>query len=136
MSTGTAPKETLPFTPEQKQVAAKVASTALRVTGLLLVLGLLQIVGGPLAWWLGKSDAAHPKVSLIAGILTLVQGLITAFLGLVLLATSSDFRYLGEYPPYSGNHLRNAAKNLKVFYQVQIALALVVALLVALRLAA
>ena len=129
MSTGTAPKETLPFTPEQKQVAAKLASTALLVTGLLLVLGLLQIVGGPLAWWWGK-------VSLIAGVLTFVQGLITAFLGLVLLATSSDFRYLGEYPPYSGNHLRNAAKNLKAFYQVQIALALVLALLVALRLAA
>jgi hypothetical protein len=129
MSTGTAPKETLPFTPEQKQVVAKLASTALLVTGLLLVLGLLQIVGGPLAWWWGK-------VSLFAGILTLVQGLITAFLGLILLATSSDFRYLGEYPKYSGNHLRNAAKNLKVFYQVQIALALVLALLIALRLAA
>jgi hypothetical protein len=129
MSTGAAPKETLPFTPEQKQVVAKVASTALLVTGLLLVLGVLQIVGGPLAWWWGK-------ISLTAGVLYLLLGVITAFSGLVMLACATDFRYLGEYPRYSGNHLRNSAKNLKVFYQLQIAMALVLAVLVLLRLAA
>jgi hypothetical protein len=131
MSTGTAPKETLHFTPEQKQVVAKIALAAQLITGLLLLLGVLQIVGGPLAWWWGKGE-----VSLIAGVLTLVMGVITALLGLVMLAVSTDFSYLGEYPRYSGNHLRNAAKNLKVFYQVQLALALVLALLVVLRLAA
>jgi hypothetical protein len=129
MSTGTAPKETLHFTSEQKQVVAKIALAAQLITGLLLFLGVLQIVGGPLAWWWGK-------VSLIAGVLTLVQGLITAFLGLVMFAVATDFRFLGEYSRYSGNHLRNAAKNLKVFYQVQCALALVLAVLVVLRLAA
>jgi hypothetical protein len=129
MSTGAAPKQTLPLTSDQKQVVAKIASTALLVTGLLLVLGLVQIVAGPLGWWWGK-------VSVFAALLTLVQGLLTAFLGLAMLAVSSDFRYLGEYPQYSGNHLRNAARNLKVFYQVQIGVAVVLALIIVLRLAA
>jgi hypothetical protein len=128
MSTGAAPKEMLPFTPEQKQVVAKVASTALLVAGLLVLLGLLQIMGGPAAWWWGNA-------TLINAVLTALQGLITAFLGLVTLAISTDFRYLGEYPRFGGNHLRNGAKNLTVFYQVQIVLALLLALVVVIRLA-
>jgi hypothetical protein len=129
MSTGAAaPKETLPLTPDQKQTVAKVASTAWLVAVLLLLLGLILIVAGPVATlWYGAG--------VWSALLSVIQGALTAFLGLVMLATASDFRYLGEYPKFGGNHLRNAVNNLKVFYQVQLALALLLALVMVIRLA-
>ena len=129
MSTGAAPKEVLPLTPDQKPIVAKAASTSMMVAGVLLLFGLIQIVGGPL-WWLWGSG------TLLGSLLTLLQGVITALLGLVMLAVSTDFRFLGEYPKFAGNHLRNAANNLKVFYQMQLALALLLALVVVIRLVA
>jgi len=121
MATAAAPKETLPLTPDQKQVLGNLAFAAQIVAGLLLVLGAIQLVGGPAAWlWLGAG--------FFSALLIFVQGALTAFLGLVLLAVSSDFKFLGQFPQYSGNHLRNAAKNLTVFYKVQLWLALLIAL--------
>ena len=52
----------------------------------------------------------------------------------MMLAASSDFRYMGEYPRFGGNHLRNAGKTLTTFYQFQVAVAVVVALIVVVRL--
>jgi hypothetical protein len=127
MSTGAVPKETLPLTADQKQVVANLASATFMVTGLLLLLGVIQLVGGIAAWfWLGAG--------FFAGLLMLVQGALTAFLGLVLLAVSSDFKFLDLYRQYSGNHFRNAAKNLTAFYNVQLALGLLIALVVLIRL--
>jgi len=127
MSTGATPKESLPLTPEQKQTVAGVASTMQIVAGLLLLLGLIQLVGGPVSLiWLGAG--------FFSAVLTLVQGALTLLLALVMLAASSDFRYLGEYPRFGGNHLRNAAKSLTMFYQVQVGVALVLALIVVVRL--
>jgi hypothetical protein len=129
MSTGAAPKETLPFTADQKQVVGNLASATLMVTGLLLLLGAIQLVGGLAAWfWLGAG--------FFAGLLLLVQGALTAILGLVLLAVSRDFKFLGLYPQYSGNHLRNAAKDLTAFFNVQLALALLIGIVVLARLLA
>ena len=127
MSTGAAPKEALPFTPEQKQTVADAAKVMQAVAGLLFLVGLIQIVGGPVAWiWL---DAGF-----FSAVLTLALGVLTLLLGLVMLAASTDFRYLHEYPQYGGNHLRNAAKSLTTFYQFQVAVAVVVALIVVVRL--
>jgi hypothetical protein len=50
-----------------------------------------------------------------------------------MLAVSSDFNYLGQFPQYSGNHLRNAANNVTRFHQVQIGLAVLIALVVLAR---
>jgi hypothetical protein len=129
MSTGAAPKEVLPLTPDQKPIVAKVASTSMMVAAVLLLLGLIQIVGGPL-WWLWGS------ATLLSAFLTLFQGVITVLLGMVMLAVSTDFRFLAEYPKFAGNHLRNAANNLKVFYQMQLALVLLLALVIVIRLVA
>jgi hypothetical protein len=120
-------KETLPLTAEQKQVVGKLSMMAKLAAGLLLVLGLVQIVGAPIAWW-------SWGWGLFAGLLTLVQGALCALLGLVMLAVSTDFKYLGEYPRFSGNHLRNAAKSLAMFCQVLAGLAVVLALVVVVRL--
>jgi hypothetical protein len=128
MSTAAAPKETLPLTPEQKQVAIGVASNAKIVAAVLLALGGIQVVGGPVA-------VLAFEAGVFSALLTMAQGALTAFLGLVMLACSSDLYYLAEVPKYSGNHLRNAANNLKVFHQVQFGLALLLALVVVLRMA-
>ena len=58
----------------------------------------------------------------------LVQGILMVVLGLVMLAVSTDFRYMGQFPQYSGNHLRNAARNLAVFYKLQLLFLLLVVL--------
>jgi hypothetical protein len=128
MSTAAAPKETLPFTPEQKQVVSSVAQYAKLVAGVLLGLGVLQLLGGPVA-------VVVFGAGIFSTLLTVLQGALTALLGLVMLACSSDFHYLAEVPKYRGNHLRNVAKNLKAFYQFQLGLALLLLLVVALRLA-
>jgi hypothetical protein len=128
MSTAAAPKETLPLTPEQKQVAIGVASSAKIVAIVLLALGAIQLIGGPVAVFAFEAGV-------FSALLTMAQGALTAFLGLVMLACSSDLCYLGEVPKYSGNHLRNAARNLKVFHQVQFGLALLLALIVVVRMA-
>jgi hypothetical protein len=127
MSTAPAPKEMLPFTPEQKQVVSNVAQYAKMVGGVLLALGAIQVIGAPVGvWFLGAG--------VFSGVLLLLQGALTALLGLVMLACASDFHYLAEVPKYRGNHLRNAANNLKAFYQFQLGLALLLALVVVLRL--
>jgi hypothetical protein len=68
------------------------------------------------------------------GLATFLQGALTALLGLVMLAVSSDFTYLGQLPQYGGNHFRNVAKNLTAFYQFQLGLALIIGLVVVVRL--
>jgi hypothetical protein len=128
MSTAAAPKETLPFSPEQQQVVSGVAQYAKLVAGALLGLGALQLIGGPVA-------VIVFGAGIFSGVLTMLQGALTVLLGLVMLACASDFTYLAEVPKYRGNHLRNLVKNLKAFYQFQLGLAVLIGLVVLLRLA-
>jgi hypothetical protein len=127
MSTGAAAKEKLPFTPDQKQVVGNLALATQAVAGLLLLLGTIQVIGGPVAWLVLGAG-------FFGALVTLLQGALTALLGLVMLAVSSDFKYLGQFPQYGGNHFRNVAKNLTAFYQFQLGLALLIALVVVVQL--
>jgi hypothetical protein len=129
MSTGAAPKEKLPFTADQKQVVGNLALATQMVAGLLLLLGVIQVIGGPFAWLVSGAG-------LFSSLAILLLGLLTAVMGLVMLAVSSDFKYLGQLPQYAGNHFRNLAKNLTAFYQFQLGLALLIALVVVARLIA
>lgn len=126
MSTAAAPKETLVFSPEQKPTAAAVALNSRLLAVVLLMFGAIQLLGGPAAVILQGAPV-------LGAALMALQGVVTIFLGLVMLACATDFHYLGEVPRYSGNHLRNAANDLKFFHQVQIGLALLLALVVVLR---
>jgi hypothetical protein len=128
MSTAPAVKETLPLMPDQKQVVGKVALYSKGVAAVLFALGGIQIIGAVVA-------VIGLGAGILSALLMIVQGALAAFLGLVMLACSSDFQYLGDVPKYSGNHLRNVANNLKVFHQVQIGLAVLLALVVILRVA-
>jgi hypothetical protein len=135
MSVGATPKETLPLSDEQKQAVAKLASTAQLVALLLLLLGGIQIIGG-LAWILMAFGlvASSLRVGFFDGLLLFVQGALWALLGLAMLAVSSDFKFLGQFPRFSGNHLRNAAKGLTFFHQVLLGLTILMALVVVVRL--
>jgi hypothetical protein len=127
MSTGAAPKETLPLNPDCKQVVGNLSMAFQILAGFLMLLGVGQLVGGPIAWiWLGAG--------FFTAVLNVLQGALTALLGLVLLAVSSDFNFLAKFPQYGGNHLRNAVKNLTAFYQFQQALAVLLGLVVLIRL--
>jgi hypothetical protein len=127
MSTGAVPKEKLPFTPDQKQVVGNLALATQAVAALLLLLGAIQVIGGPVAWWFGGAG-------FFGALVTLLEGALTALLGLVMLAVSSDFKYLGQFLQFGGNHFRNVAKNLTAFYQFQLGLAMLIALVVLVRL--
>jgi hypothetical protein len=127
MSTGAVPKEVLPLTADQKETVGNLGFATQAVAGLLLVLGVIQVIAGPVAWlFLGSG--------FWGSLLTLGQGALMALLGLVFLAVSSDFKFLGQFPQYRGNHLRNAANNLTAFYQFQFVLALLIGLAVVIRL--
>src|SRR5262249_31785394 len=125
MSNG-AIKEALPFNPDQKQIVGNLGFAAQGVAVFLGVFGAVQIIGGPVAWlWSGAG--------FFSALLMLVLGALTVLLALVMLAVASDFKFLGQFPQYSGNHFRNAAKNLTMFYQVQLGIAVLIGLVVLMR---
>jgi hypothetical protein len=126
MSTSAAAKETLPLTPDHKEAVGQVASTTQIVAVLLLLWGVITAVSGPYSWWVLGAG-------FFVALLTLIQGVITILLGLVMLAVSSDFKFLCQFPQFSGNHFRNAAKDLTMFHQVQVGLAIVIVLVALVR---
>ena len=109
MSTGAAPKETLPFTPDQKQTVADAAKVMQLVAGLLFLVGLIQIVGGPVAWiWL---DAGF-----FSAVLTLALGVElfapTKALQLLLDATP---RHMGQVMRWLGSWLTTVKLYVVIF---------------------
>jgi hypothetical protein len=126
MSVGTATKAAVTLTPEQRQVGDKLASIAKLVGGCFMVLGIIQIAGGPAAWVLFGAG-------FFAALVMLLTGAVCALLGLVMLTVAGDFAYLVQLPQYSGNHLRNATKALAFFHQILLALALLVGLATLIR---
>jgi hypothetical protein len=125
MSNG-AIKETLPFSSDQKQIVGNLGFAAQAVAVFLGALGVVQVIGGPVAWlWSGAG--------FFSALLMLVQGALTVLLAMVMLAVASDFKFLGQFPQYAGNHFRNAAKNLTMFYQVQLGLTVLIGLVVLIR---
>ncbi len=121
MSTAAAPKETLPFTAEQKHFVGAIAWATQMVAVALLLLAVLEIIGAVAGWLFGD-------LPLVSALVFLVLGVLMKVFGLVLLAVASDFKFLGQFPQFSGNHLRNLAKNMTVFCQIQIGLAVLVGL--------
>jgi hypothetical protein len=126
MSVGAVPKETLPLSDSNKQLVAKTASALQLAAGLLFLLGAVQIVAGLVAMIVLGAGV-------VGSLLMLVQGVFWVLLGVVLLTVSRDFKYLGVYTKYSGNHLRNAANGLAFFHQVLLGVGVIIALAVVVR---
>jgi hypothetical protein len=121
---GAAPNTTLEFTGEQDRLISGLTSNMKLVAIALLVLAPLRLVFG------GLDVASHP----LAGGLSLVEGVLTGLLGLVMLKAATDARYMVETKGYDKEHLLNAVESLTVFYRVQVGLAVLVVLGMALHL--
>jgi hypothetical protein len=120
MANANAPLE---FTDEQRATVSNLAFMMKGVAAVLLLLAGLNVVGG--AWTL-------LTVSL-TGLFAVIEGLVTGLLGLIMLSSSADVRFMVE-TKYTSIHLGNAFQNLTVFYKTQFFLALFLILVAATRL--
>src|SRR5689334_9924496 len=98
----------LDFTPVQRAVINKVALLMKLAAAVLLLLGAVLIGGG--VWTMLSGSAT--------GLVFQIAGLLTAFLGLVMIATSADVRYMID-TKYASIHLGNAFKSLTTFFKAQ-----------------
>jgi hypothetical protein len=111
------------FTPNQEQTLAGLASSMKLLSFLLLSLALARIAFG----------VVEVLTSSWAGLWYAVEGLVTGFLGLAMLAGATDSRFIVDTQGYDKAHLLNAFTSLTVFYKVQIGLALFIGAIVLLR---
>jgi hypothetical protein len=121
---GVTPPNTIEFTSDQDKIISGLASTMKLVAVALLVLAPLRLVFGVV------DIASHP----VAGGLSLVEGLLTGLLGLVMLKAATDARYMVETKGYDKDHLLNMVESLSVFYRVQVGIAVLVIIVMAVRL--
>ena len=121
---GAAPNSPFEFTSEQDRLISALASNMKMIAVALLLLAPLRLVCG------GLDVASHP----LPGGLSLVEGLLTGLLGMVMLKGATDARYMVETKGYDKDHLVNAVESLTVFYRVQVGLAAFLILGMGLRL--
>jgi hypothetical protein len=113
----------LEFTGDERATAGKLAFMMKAVATVLLLLAGISVVGGVLTLL-----TVSP-----AGLLSVFEGLITGLLGLIMLASSANVRFMGE-TKFAAIHLGHAFSNLTMFYKVQFFLALLLTLITVVRL--
>ena len=123
---GAAPESTLEFDSTQDTIIAGLASNMKLVAVALLVLAPLKLVYGGIdlgmyGHWLG-------------GGLSLIEGLFSGLLGLIMLKGAADARYMVETKGYDKEHLLNLVESLTVFYRFQIGIGVLILIFSALRL--
>jgi hypothetical protein len=126
MATATDTKHSLGLTAENTDAIARVAFLARLTTGLLLALGGLGVVGSVFVLIGGAG--------FFNALWCFVQGALTALMGLVMLAIAADLEFLGTVPAYSKNHLKNGVEDLRFYFKLQFALALIWAVVLVLKL--
>jgi hypothetical protein len=120
---GAAPNTVLEFTSDHDKIIAGLAANMKMVAIALLVLAPLRLVFG------GLEVASHP----LPGSISLLEGLLTGLLGMVMLKGATDARYMVETKGYDKEHLLNTIESLTVFYRVQVGLAALLILGMTLR---
>jgi hypothetical protein len=121
---GVTPPNTIEFTSDQDKVLSGLASNMKLVAIALLVLAPLRLVFGVV------DITSHP----VAGGLSLVEGLLTGLLGLVMLKGAADARYMVSTTGYDKDHLLNMVESLSAFYRVQVGIAVLVIVVMAAQL--
>jgi hypothetical protein len=130
MPPGAAPEVPLEFTESQDRVVLDLARYIQYAALASLTLGGLLIVSGLAIWFiLGGSF-----LSIASGFFSIVIGFGVSFLGLVLLSTSSDMRYIAETKGHDKIHLLNGLTSLNVYLMTLIGLASVICVLLLFRL--
>ncbi|MFO0970445.1 MAG: hypothetical protein U0793_33280 [Gemmataceae bacterium] len=127
MPPGAAPEVPLEFTETQDRVVLDLARYIQYAAGASLALGALGILTGLVLWfWLWTS--------FWGGLFAIVIGAGTVFLGLVLLSTATDMRYIAETKGYDKIHLVNGFTSINVWLTTQIALASILGVVMLFRL--
>ena len=120
MANANAPLE---FTGEQRQTVAKLALGMKLVAIVLLILAAVGVAAGALTL-VNRSPS---------GILGIVEALLTGLLGLIMLSSSVDVRYMIE-TSFAPIHFGNVVRNLAAFYKTQFWLALLLIAIAVVRL--
>jgi hypothetical protein len=126
MATASTAKNDLGLTEENGLAIKKAAFLAQAAAGVLVLAGAVGIVGGIVVLFLGAGFWNSAWI--------VIQGGITALMGLVLLAVSGDLGYMASVPTFSKVHLKNAGENLRYHFKLLLNLAVLLALVLALRL--
>ena len=113
----------LELTGFQRQTVTKLALMMKLVAGILFLLAGVGIAAGALTLANGSPS----------GLLAIIEGALTGLLGLIMLSSAADVRYMVE-TNFTGIHLGHALRNLTVFYKGQFWLALFLAAVVLVRL--
>jgi hypothetical protein len=115
MANETAPLE---FTGGERETVSRLALIMKGVAAVLLLLATINVAGGAMVLLSGSPT----------GILAIIEGLITGLLGLIMVASAADVRFLVE-TKFTSTHLGNAFQDLTVFYKVVILVAIPVAVI-------
>jgi hypothetical protein len=108
----------LQLTEEQDRAAAGLASTMRLAAGALLLLAAVKVVAAVLEFTSG---------SIFGGILSIAEGGLSALLGMVLMTGAGDLGFMVAYKKYDRDHLLNGVMSLRHFYQVQLGLGILLA---------
>jgi hypothetical protein len=122
---GAAPESTVEFDSTQDTIISGLASNMKLVAAALLVLAPLKLVYG------GLDLGMHSHW--LTGGLSLIEGLFSGLLGLIMLKGAADARYMVETKGYDKEHLLNLVESLTVFYRFQIGIGVIVLIFSALR---
>lgn len=123
------PEVPLEFSEEQDKTVLDLARNIKIAAFVMLALGALILLSGLLLWfWLWTS--------FWGGLFAIVVGALTKFLGLVLLSTSTDTRYIAETNGYDKIHMLNAFTSIIVWLKTLIGLASLIGLVLLVRLLA
>jgi hypothetical protein len=121
MANANAPLE---FTGDQGDMVRRLALVMKVVAAVLLGLAVVNVIGGVMT-----------LLSVSAtGLSAIIEGLVTGLLGLIMLSSSADVRFMAE-TKFTPIHLGNAFQNLTAFYKGQFFLALFLAAVAVIQLA-
>ncbi|MCI0642100.1 MAG: hypothetical protein L0Y72_24420 [Gemmataceae bacterium] len=104
---------TLEFNEAERKTVAQLGKTTSLLASALLLLGVALLAGGVYVLLFVSGS----------GILNIIQGLVTVFLGLILVTSARDLRFMVE-TKYTAIHLGNALGNLAAFQKTQFTLAI------------
>jgi len=97
----------------QSETVTRLALMMKGVAAVVLLLGAANLVLG-VATLLSGSPS---------GLLAIIEGLVTCLLGLIMLSSSADVRFMAQ-SKFASIHLGNAFQDLTMYYKVQFFLAL------------
>jgi hypothetical protein len=103
----------LEFTDSQRDLVRKLALLMKGVAAVLLLIGAIDLLGGAFTLF---------TVAVFPGLLSMVEGAVAAFLGLVMVRSAADVRFMAD-TKYTSVHLGHAFRDLGLYYQCQLLLA-------------